>query len=188
MLAAARAGERLPVVGPLGRGFPAPAAPRALLVAGGVGMPPMLHLAEETQGAADGAPVPELTLLYGGRSREHIHLTDRFFAAGCGVEIATDDGSVGERGPVTVLLERHLAAAPASARPDVFACGPEPMLRAVAAIARRHGARCFIAAEARMACGVGCCRGCAIELSGAGGRIAMCCTDGPVFDAEALYG
>jgi dihydroorotate dehydrogenase electron transfer subunit len=167
------------VAGPLGRGFPAPRSRRALLVAGGVGMPPLLHFAEETRDA-------ELTLLYGGRSREHIHLTERFFAAGCGVEIATDDGSLGEKGPVTVLLERRLGAP--GETPEIYACGPEPMLRAVAALARRFKARCHIAAEARMACGVGCCRGCAIVLEGAGARIAMCCTEGPVFDAEALYG
>jgi dihydroorotate dehydrogenase electron transfer subunit len=82
---------------------------------------------------------------------------------------------------VTELLAQALAAEPGAV---VYACGPTPMMRAAAALAREHGARCAVSLENPMACGFGVCLGCAAPL--AAGGVALVCRDGPVFDAEAV--
>ena len=180
LLAALRPGDRLTLVAPLGRPWPAPGTAEVLLVAGGVGMPPVLDLAEALAGAG-----PAVHAFYGGRSRDHIHLVNRFEAAGCEVHLATDDGSLGEQGTNVAGLDRWLADRP-DAEATVYACGPEGMLAAAAAVARARSVPCLVSVEAPMACGIGVCRGCAVPL--AAGGYKMVCADGPVFPAEEIYG
>jgi len=178
LLAAARVGDRLSVLGPLGSAFAPPAAgERCVLVAGGVGVAPLIYLAEQL--AANG---PRPRFLYGARSAADLPLRERI-AAVSELAITTEDGSAGERGLISAPLERLLADGAPS---RVYACGPEGMLAAVARIALAAGVPCAVALESPMACGMGTCKGCAVPAADGGYRYV--CTDGPVFDAAELYG
>ncbi len=106
---------------------------------------------------------------------------DDFRAAGAEVHLASDDGSLGEHGFVTQLLERH-------GPPDhLFGCGPEPMLHALAALAKRWGVPCHVSLETPMACGVGICFSCVTKVkTPEGWDYRRSCVEGPVFDAAEL--
>jgi dihydroorotate dehydrogenase electron transfer subunit len=177
-LAALRRGDALSVLGPLGHGWAAPEPGRAaVLVAGGVGVAPIAFLAADLA-AAGVRP----TILFGARSADDLPLADRLAAAG-DLSLTTEDGSRGERGFVTRPLERLLAA-----RRDLqlYACGPERMLEAVAKLAVAAGAPCQVAMESPMACGMGTCKGCAVLA--ASGDYKYVCSDGPVFHAAEIFG
>jgi len=162
------AGARVGVVGPLGNGFPHPAAgARAILVGGGTGIASLFELAAEIPGAE---------VLLGGRTRDDIMGLDDFEALGCRLALATEDGSTGHRGLVTDLLEPRSGD-------EVYACGPTPMMRRAAELASAAGARCHVSLETHMACGFGVCLGCAVPTP-AGFRYV--CTHGPVFESETL--
>lgn len=176
LLAGAEPGDRIGVVGPLGRGFAPPAeGEHGLLVGGGTGTASLLDQAGAV--AARG----RATVLLGARSEGELLGLAEFRALDVTLEIATEDGSAGHHGFVTKPLAKALAADPGAV---VYACGPTPMMRAAAALAREHGARCFVSLENPMACGFGVCLGCAAPL--AGGGFALVCRDGPVFAAEAV--
>ncbi len=172
-----RARDRLQAMGPLGHGFPLPERPlRAVLVGGGVGVPPLWSL-----GRALRQRGCDVTALIGARTRSGLLGQSELQGLGIEVRTATDDGSRGYHGPVTDLLEDMEADA-------VFACGPEPMLRAVQAFAERRPLQdTYLALEAAMACGYGVCLGCAVERSspdpelGPYGIYARVCREGPVF-------
>jgi len=177
LLAEARPGERVRLVGPLGRGFAlAPPGEAPILVAGGTGIASVYELAAQLADASLPA-----TVLLGARSADDLMGEADFEALPGSLRIATEDGSRGERGLVTDLLERELASA---TRPRVYACGPTPMMRRTAEIARAAGAPCSVSLENPMACGFGVCLGCAAPL--AEGGFALVCRDGPVFDATAV--
>lgn len=170
------AGESLGIIGPLGKGFdPAFGGnDAALLVGGGVGAAPLLFLVRGMNGRKS-------VFLMGGRSAGHVAMVDGLVPNGVPVRYATDDGSRGYHGLITGLLEEELTAR----RPAViYACGPHPMMRVVAGIARREGIPCQVSLEERMACGIGACLGCAVQLTG--DRMVRACADGPVFDAEEV--
>ncbi len=183
-MAALRPGEPMTVTGPLGVGFPDPEpGVRDLLVAGGVGLPP-LHLQARVAAAAGLAG--QLELLYGGRDRDDLVLLADFERWGVAATLATEDGSVGVRGYVTAALAPRLASARTSGeRVRVLACGPTPMLAAVRKIGLEHGAQTLLCLEENMACGFGVCLGCAVPVHGAK-PYRYCCTDGPVFDAREV--
>jgi dihydroorotate dehydrogenase electron transfer subunit len=174
LLADARPGDRVRVVGPLGRGFPLPErGARALLVGGGTGIASLYELAARAAAGAD------VRVLLGARSEGDLMGRDDFAALpGVTLRLATEDGSAGTRGLVTALLEQELAAGEAW----VYACGPTPMMRAAAALAAHR--RTLVSLENPMACGFGVCLGCAAPL--AGGGFGLVCRDGPVFDAAAV--
>jgi dihydroorotate dehydrogenase electron transfer subunit len=195
LLAETLPGQALRVVGPLGRPFPAPApGERALLVAGGTGIASVYQLA---------AQLPEPSrceVLLGARSAADLMGEGDFAALGVRLRVATEDGSRGERGLVTALLERALAQgaegaaqrgeaerrrAPAE-REDarVYACGPTPMMERVAQLASAAGLPCVVSLENHMACGFGVCLGCAAPL--AAGGYALVCRDGPAFEAGTI--
>jgi dihydroorotate dehydrogenase electron transfer subunit len=115
-------------------------------------------------------------VLLGGATREEVLGLEDFEALGVELHLATEDGSRGHKGLVTDLLQPE---------PDrtVIACGPTPMMRVAAELARKAGTRCFVSLESPMACGFGICLGCAVPTR-AGFRYV--CSDGPVFDAEEL--
>ncbi len=172
------------VFGPLGNGFPllrGADAAKVVMVAGGVGIASFYLLAEGSGAAEDG---PRL-LLYGGATATDTAVTSDFKKLGCKVKVATEDGSAGRKGLVTDLLADAL-------KPDsvVYACGPLPMLKAVAAIAAGAGVKCLVSLERAMACGIGVCLGCALKTGvhqkAAGESYEMVCTDGPVFDASII--
>ncbi len=196
-LAGQRAGAALDLLGPLGNAFTVPpGATELLLVAGGIGVPPVVALAEavaakRNDGRGRSARRPAMVAFLGGRSKPDVLCAADFRRAGAGVSVATEDGSAGRRGLVTDLLERHLAEGP-PARRAIYACGPAGMLRRVAEVAAAHRVPCQLSMEAPMGCGIGICMGCAIPVRGReadGGpavRYRLCCKDGPVFDADEV--
>ena len=183
-LAAASPGEQITVTGPLGRGFQAPQVGRTqLLIAGGVGLPP-LHL-QARRAAERGVPTA-VEMLYGGRGREDLLLVDDLSAWGVPHSLATDDGSVGHHGRVTELLQARLARAhEVEEEVEILACGPTPMLAAVRKIGLAAGIDTSLCLEENMACGFGVCLGCAVPVYGPR-PYRYCCTDGPVFDAKEV--
>jgi len=177
-------GDRMTVTGPLGRGFKAPNPERKqLLVAGGVGLPP-LHLQARTAAATGQAAAVEL--FYGGRTAADLVLTEDLEAWGIETVLATDDGTRGVQGRVTEPLGARLDRAAASGEAvEILSCGPTPMLRAVRAIGLAHGVPTYLCLEEMMACGFGVCLGCAVPVYG-DKPYKYCCTDGPVFEASEV--
>ena len=181
---AMRPGDPVTVTGPLGRGFPEPHADvRDLLVAGGVGLPP-LHMQARFAAAAGLAGCQEL--YYGGRDRDDLVLLPDFAAWNIAVHLATEDGSVGVRGRVTAALAPRLVRANETGeRVRILSCGPTPMLAAVRTLGLTHGIETLLCLEENMACGFGVCLGCAVPVHGEK-PYRYCCTDGPVFDAREV--
>jgi dihydroorotate dehydrogenase electron transfer subunit len=190
-LAHASSGEPFDLLAPLGVPFgPCPEGRRPVLVAGGVGVAPLLYLARELapRGAAhrpDGAgPGARPLALYGGRTAADLPL-DAELAAAAELRVATEDGSRGTAGRVTVLLEQaldELAAAGQLAK--VYTCGPDAMMAAVAALASARGVPCEVSLETPMACGYGVCLGCPVPR--ASGGFLYACTEGPCVDAATV--
>jgi dihydroorotate dehydrogenase electron transfer subunit len=146
-------------------------------VAGGVGVAPLIFLAEQL--AAEGArPI----FVYGARSVQDLPLLARTQCVG-DFYATTEDGSFGEKGMATEPLKRILET---GENIQLFSCGPEPMLKAVALLAGSAGVPCEIALESPMACGMGTCKGCAVP--GADGEYRYVCCDGPVFNSAEIYG
>jgi dihydroorotate dehydrogenase electron transfer subunit len=188
LLAGLRPGDRVEVWGPLGNGFPDLAGlDHVALVAGGIGQTPFLAHVRELLGRRGygGRParqaVRRVSLYYGVRTADLAAGVPDFVAAGAEVHLASDDGSLGFQGFVTQLLEQH-------ERPQhLVGCGPEPMLKALAGLARRWGIACHLSLETPMACGVGICFSCVTRVRTADGwDYRRVCVDGPVFDAAAL--
>jgi dihydroorotate dehydrogenase electron transfer subunit len=187
-LAEVRPGQRIEMWGPLGNGFPSlEGVDHVGLVAGGIGQTPFLAHVRQllgTRGYGGRPPRREakrVSLYYGVRTADLAAGVGDFRAAGAEVHLATDDGSLGERGFVTQLLERH-------GPPDyLFGCGPEPMLHALAALASRRHVPCQVSLETPMACGVGICFSCVTRVQADDGwDYRRSCVDGPVFDAACL--
>lgn len=179
----AREGQHVACLGPLGRPF-SPVRPGhdAWMVAGGVGLAPFATLAASLR-AHD---VP-MTLFYGGRSADDLFFVELFEDAGARIVLATEDGTRGERGRVTGPLDHALAGR--RDRPvTLFACGPEPMLAAVAHLAARHRVPCEVSVERVMGCGLGGCYSCVVAVRGDDERphFVRSCVNGPVFDAATL--
>ncbi len=170
-------GEYINMIGPLGHGFTLmPNAQHVILVGGGIGVPPMLPLAEYYQEKA--------TVITGFRSFPQIILQEDFEACHAQVICCTEDGSAGAmKGLVTTPLEQLLS----EGADAVFACGALPMLKAVASVCQRAEIYCEISLEERMACGVGACLGCACRINRSGNEEFLhVCKDGPVFKAEEV--
>jgi len=180
-LAALSAGDTLDLLGPLGRGFKIPiGCRRVYLAAGGIGVAPLMFLAEVLKTSV---PSIEVTVFLGGRTKEDILCADMFSQLGMQVVISTDDGSAGKACLVTQPLEEEIK----TEMPDIiFACGPEPMLKCIQDMARIYAVSCQISVETLMACGIGVCLGCAIETREKVGTYRHVCMDGPVFDASIL--
>lgn len=175
-------GQTVDVLGPLGRPF-APLALYSLLVGGGVGVPPLAMLAAQRR-------TEQVRVLLGARTTNDVVCREDFERVGVPLEVATEDGSEGEPGLVTSLLQKHLDDAARKAQPvTIYSCGPLPMLRAVAAICRQVNVPCQVSLEENMPCGVGICNGCVVPVSGAGdeyGRYRRICVDGPVLWAQEI--
>ncbi len=180
ILAQKRVGESLDLLGPLGKGFPLPAQPQTIgLVAGGMGVAPLLALAEEL--STNGH---KLHLFLGARDAQGLLLTGEFTTLGAQIHPVTEDGSVGQRGRVTDHLPEGITEYGIS---QLYACGPTPMLRAVQAVARQCSIPAWLSLEAHMACGLGACLGCTVKVrEGDGWAYRLLCQDGPVLDAEEV--
>ena len=195
----------LSLLGPLGNAFPIRKQKGvAWLVCGGVGLPPMLWLAEALRKAERST-----VAFCGARSSDLLALTmdsgdapdvdaleatfscEEFVRHQVPVVISTDDGSLGFHGHIAAALAAYADAKPKS--PDeivVYTCGPEIMMRGVADLCRERGIECHACMERSMACGTGLCQSCVVPVhddsDAEGWRYQLCCTDGPVFDAAQI--
>lgn len=204
LLAQRRPGERLSMIGPIGQPFVAhPERPRPLLLGGGVGIPPMIFLAEELKNDARYRPLvmmgSEVPFPFKARPSQIVvpGVPAQAIAAmpllddwGIPSRLASLQGYPGcHEGYVTDLARAWLAALSGAERAEVeiFACGPHPMLAATARLAAEFGLPCQVSLEEFMACAVGGCAGCAVRISTPQGpAMKRVCVDGPVFDAAAV--
>jgi dihydroorotate dehydrogenase electron transfer subunit len=183
ILADKKIGERVDILGPLGKGFCIPKAVKGKmfgLVGGGRGIAPLYFLALELQ-AKGGHP----RVFYGGKSEADLPLLRKFAAQKMELFISTDDGSAGFPGLVTAMLEKELAR---SARPALlYACGPDPMMKRVGEIAAELKIPAQLSLESIMGCGIGACWGCVHKIrKGDAAEWIKICEDGPVFPAGEI--
>lgn len=165
-----KAGMRIDVVGPLGNGFPLKKAP-ALIIGGGIGIPPMLELVKQLD--------CEKQVVLGYRKAPFLLEEFQQYAK---VSVATEDGSFGVTGTVIDAINQNGLKADV-----IYACGPIPMLRAVKAYAAENRIECFVSLEERMACGIGACLGCVCKSKEVDSHTNVnnkrICKEGPVFEA-----
>jgi dihydroorotate dehydrogenase electron transfer subunit len=174
-------GDTMQVIGPLGNGFPLKPEGEVLLVAGGYGVAPLFFLAGRLPRTG--------VALIGGRAAVDILVREEFERIGWRVRVATQDGSLGEKGMVTDLLDRELERLrQEGVRGEIFACGPEGMSRAVGERAVASGVRAWLSLDKRMVCGVGACLACVQKLRRKDGSmwLGRVCHDGPVFEAREI--
>jgi dihydroorotate dehydrogenase electron transfer subunit len=173
ILANAAEGERLDLVGPLGRGFDLAHKQPVCLIGGGMGIAPLYFLAKRL--LITGRVPGQDYVLLGARMRKEVSLlADEFRELGYTVQVATDDGSMGHHGFIPELLGPVL---PAVVR--VYTCGPRPMMKAIVSRCQRADVSCQVSLETHMACGLGACLGCTVE--GVEGNYVHVCKQGPVF-------
>jgi dihydroorotate dehydrogenase electron transfer subunit len=188
-MAELRAGDRVEVWGPLGNGFPElPPLDHVGLVAGGIGQTPFLAavrdlLGQRGYGGRPARPTAQrVSLYYGVRSADLAAGVEDFRRAGATVHLASDDGSLGFHGFVTQLLEQQTEMPQ-----HLIGCGPEPMLHALASLARKRSVPCHLSLETPMACGVGICFSCVTKVRTTDGwDYRRVCVEGPVLDAASL--
>jgi dihydroorotate dehydrogenase electron transfer subunit len=206
-LTGVREGMQLSVLGPLGNGFTIfPDKPKVALIGGGVGVPPMIYLAEALAAAGK-----QVVVFCGARTADMLPLAldrpkvspagrpelcaEEFSRLSVPTVVATDDGSLGVGGTVAGAFDQWLKPGlAAESELAVYSCGPEPMMQAVALICLSRGCRCQLAMERHMACGMGTCQSCVVKIrdpqdgpkTERGWSFKLCCTDGPVFDASQI--
>ena len=177
-----RSGDSLNILGPLGRGFTVSNDyERIFIAAGGIGVAPMVFLADVLN--QRNFDLTRVHLFLGGRSKEDILCKEVFSSLGISVCTTTDDGTEGDQCLVTSPLEVEVEAL----KPDIiYACGPLEMLKCVIGIAENHSIPCEVSIETAMACGIGVCLGCAVENRKSCEKYLHACMDGPVFNAREI--
>ena len=175
-------GEKVDLLGPLGKGFAYAASYRQIaIVAGGIGVAPMLFLACYLKAKQVDPSCCKVFL--GARSSQHLLCEEDFARLGMPIQVTTDDGSSGDQCLVTFPVETLMEHQGADM---IYACGPPEMLKCIVGLAQKHQVACQISVEALMACGMGACLGCAVQPRGDGGGYWHACVDGPGFDAAIL--
>jgi dihydroorotate dehydrogenase electron transfer subunit len=197
-------GDSLSVIGPLGNGFSVPDDKKtALLVVGGMGVPPLLHLAKHITTGSQNTKL-DIIAFAGAKTAKELPFEScldeisqqlgfslpEFAKYGVESLIATDDGSAGYHGFITDCLAEWLSKSPLPAKEIIiYSCGPELMLAKMAQLAKEKNIDCQLSLERRMACGIGLCQSCAVECRVTGSNetvYKMCCKDGPVFDSREV--
>jgi len=175
-------GDSIDVMGPVGTPFTLPGNQirQVAMIAGGIGVAPFLMLSDAIVGAHRDAPLPEMILLYGGRTGGHVYPMKEFKQNGVKVFVATDDGSKGVKGRVTKLFDK-INTDPKTTM--LYTCGPKAMMAAVQDLAKKHKLQGQAACEEVMACALGACLGCSIKTT-KGYRTV--CYDGPVFELQEV--
>ncbi|MCL2099451.1 MAG: dihydroorotate dehydrogenase electron transfer subunit [Oscillospiraceae bacterium] len=166
-------GGKIDIMGPLGKGFDIPEKNKKILLAGGgIGIYPLYPLALKYKTDACAA--------LGFKTKTAVNFEAEFRAAGCKTVLTTDDGSYGSKGFVTDSVKDILN----NNKIDLIAaCGPKAMMRGVYNEAKKHGIRCLVSLEERMACGVGACLACVCRVNKTNKRV---CSDGPVFCGDEV--
>jgi dihydroorotate dehydrogenase electron transfer subunit len=177
LLSKRRPGEIVRVLGPLGQGFRLIHGRPCILVGGGLGIAPLLLLAERINQSG------KLIILIGAVNASEIPTIEDFSRLTRYFHVATEDGSLGQRGMVTDLLAQTLQEITGMAQ--IYTCGPWPMMKAVYHMACKRNILCQVSLEATMACGIGLCLGCAVPKSDSQGFLHVC-KEGPVFDADQV--
>lgn len=181
-LSECKKGDIVDILGPLGNAFSfLDHYQKVFIVAGGIGVAPMLFLASML--LSKGIDSSECEVFLGGQSKDDILCKDDFFNIGIKIHVTTDDGSTGNHCLVTQPLEtvskKH--------KPDIiYACGPLEMLTCVAGIAEKLNVPCQVSMETIMACGMGACLGCVVDRKEASSKYLHVCLDGPVFDSRIV--
>jgi dihydroorotate dehydrogenase electron transfer subunit len=172
LMACASPGTNLDIIGPLGNGFPIDPKQPAVLVGGGVGIPPLVYLAHVLDN-------PQVFL--GAKNLTELVCVEDFQFMNIIPVIATEDGSAGFEGLITEAMEEHDQFDKGTV---VYSCGPVPMLAEVARWSKSHDFRCWASLENKLGCGIGACLGCSIPIREEGGDVhyERVCYDGPVFD------
>ncbi|MBN1787505.1 MAG: dihydroorotate dehydrogenase electron transfer subunit [Sedimentisphaerales bacterium] len=195
--------DTINMIGPLGNGFEIPRDKKlAILAAGGMGSPPLEHLAKELQnhcpktevivfaGAKSVSQLPYLDIKLDKISKEPDFVINEFVQYNAKSLISTDDGSAGFKGFVTDMLKNWLKDnKPAGSDTIIYTCGPEVMMSSVAAISAEYDIPCQVSLERMMACGTGLCQGCAVKYIDKKTKetgYKLCCKDGPVFWADEV--
>lgn len=182
-----RPGDTIDVIGPLGNGFDIKPseAKEAILVAGGIGVAPLMSLADKIAASVERIGI---SVFIGAKTKKHILCAEEFKKIGAKIHVATDDGSLGYKGFVTDLLKKFLPNTQYPIRNTIYACGPRPMLKALSHITVKYKIACQISLEERMACGVGVCLGCPVKVrkNNTQYEYKMVCKDGPVFSAREV--
>jgi dihydroorotate dehydrogenase electron transfer subunit len=175
--------DSISVLGPLGKGFPLPFVNEtALLVGGGMGIAPLFFLAQTLRKEQRN----RIRVLLGFPTFRDTVCIDQLRALNVDLSLTTEDGSLGQKGIVTDLLDEYLKheTTPESI---IYACGPKPMLKRVSQTAMTSQLRCFVSLESYMACGLGMCLGCAVKAAHHQDKVYYyVCQDGPVFPAETI--
>ena len=170
-----KSGESIHILGPIGNGFPIKEGGKAILIGGGIGIPPMLELAKRIS--------DDKTIVLGYRSRDTF--LDRDIKVYGNIVIATDDGSLGTKGTVIDAIKENNVEGNV-----IYACGPTPMLRAVKAYAMENNIEAWLSLEEKMACGVGACLACVCKSTEVDDHSMVhnkrICKDGPVFNATEV--
>lgn len=174
--------DDLDILGPLGNGFTFSSKYKTVyLVAGGIGVAPMVFLASYLK--TKGVDIGKSRVFLGGRSKDDLLCRDEFSDIGIKLQVTTDDGTEGDRCFITYPLEMKSE----NDRPDIiYACGPLAMLKCVADIAEKYHVPCEVSVETVMACGMGACLGCAVEKKDMNKAYLHACIDGPVFDIRTI--
>ncbi|MCX5632721.1 MAG: dihydroorotate dehydrogenase electron transfer subunit [Phycisphaerae bacterium] len=195
--------DKINLIGPLGNGFKISSDKKlAILVAGGMGAPPLQHLAKELKdkcpgtetivfaGAKNISQLPYYDIKLEKISQEPAFVLDEFAKHNVKALISTDDGSAGFKGFVTEMLKNWLKSKkPDSGKTIIYACGPEAMMSSAAAISSEFNIPCQVSLERLMACGTGLCQGCAVRYINKQTKetgYKLCCKDGPVFWADEV--
>jgi len=184
LLSRKKTGDVVDIIGPLGNGFPLKSTVHGrqstVLVAGGHGVAPLVALAEKISRSTAHGP---RSIVIGAKTAEEVVCEREFEKLGFEVLVATEDGSKGKKGLVTDLLKNLLPSTVDHRLWTIYACGPNPMLKTVAKIAKSKKIRAFGSFEEHLACGVGSCYGCVIKTREGYKRV---CKDGPVFDLKEI--
>ncbi len=170
-----KSGESIHILGPIGNGFPIKEGTKAILIGGGIGIPPMLELAKRIS--------DDKTIVLGYRNRDTF--LDRDIKVYGNIVIATDDGSLGTKGTVIDAIKENNVEGNV-----IYACGPTPMLRAIKAYAMENNIEAWLSLEEKMACGVGACLACVCKSTEVDDHSMVhnkrICKDGPVFNATEV--
>ena len=183
LMSAMKEDDNISVTGPLGKSFPYPGQKGPIiLVAGGIGVAPLFFLAK----TLNKTEKERVRIFLGFPTSQEAILVDQLVVSGFNLTLATDDGSLGEKGFITDLLEQYLDNN-VSCKSTIYACGPTAMLKKVAQKALNLNLKCYVTLEGHMACGLGICQGCAVKSAGnKSDAYYHVCKDGPVFAANLI--